>query len=303
MKYGRPYQVRVSSDTILKGYSWPLPNSVANVVLVTGMAEASYRYDEFAHFLNEHGYGVYCIDHYGQGMNTEKPEDMGVWPKGGFRKAVQMVYANAMEVVKLGKPVYVFAHSMGSFVTQEFIQVYGNMIDKVVLCGSCGKQVAAKMGAFISNITCLFHDRDTYQAKAMHKLTFGAYNKKVPDAKTSCDWLSHNEESIQEYLNDFRCNYIPTAGFYKEFMAGLNRIHRKKNVAKVPYDLPILLIAGEEDPVGHYGKGVESLYKMYRNAGIQDVTMHLYPHFRHEILNELNNEKVLEDILYFFKEN
>ena len=161
MKYGRPYQVRVSSDTILKGYSWPLPNSVANVVLVTGMAEASYRYDEFAHFLNEHGYGVYCIDHYGQGMNTEKPEDMGVWPKDGFRKAVQMVYANAMEVVKLGKPVYVFAHSMGSFVTQEFIQEYGNMIDKVVLCGSCGKQVAAKMGAFISNITCLFHDRDT----------------------------------------------------------------------------------------------------------------------------------------------
>ena len=101
MKYGRPYQVRVSSDTILKGYSWPLPNSVANVVLVTGMAEASYRYDEFAHFLNEHGYGVYCIDHYGQGMNTEKPEDMGVWPKDGFRKAVQMVYANAIK--RIGK--------------------------------------------------------------------------------------------------------------------------------------------------------------------------------------------------------
>lgn len=301
MKYGRPYAIVLPNQKEMKGFCWPIPQPIANIVIVTGMAEGSYRYDDFAHFLNENQYSVYCIDHYGQGMNTEKPEDMGVWPKNGFREAVEMVHAEVLEVRKLGKPVYLLGHSMGSFVTQEFIQLYGDLIDQVVICGSCGKRFATHAGGFVADITCLFHPRDTHKAKAMHSLTFGTYNKKIKNPRTSSDWLSHNEESIDAYLADFRCNYIPTGGFYKEFMKGLNRIHKRTAVQKVRKDLPILLIAGEADPVGLYGKGVRRLHQMYQKAGIQNLQIHLYPDFRHEILNEIGKEKVYDDVVRFFQ--
>ncbi len=302
MKYGKPYQIEIQEGLVLNGLCWPLENSVANVVLVTGMVEASYRYDEFAHFLSEHNFGVYCIDHYGQGLNVKKEEDMGVWPKDGFAKAVEMVKIEVEDVSKLGKPVYLFGHSMGSFVTQEFIQKHSRLIKKAVICGSCGKQFITKIGAIAANVSCLFHNRDHHRAKFINSLSFGGYNKKIKNPRTSADWLSHNKESIDDYLADPNCTFIPTGGFYKEFMKGLNRIHKKRYVQQIRLDLPIYLIAGDEDPVGQYGKGVERLYEMYKKCGLQDVRITLYKGMRHEILNETERSKVYEDVLKFFQE-
>lgn len=299
MGYGKDYQIKTNGK-ILKGCCWPLQESKANVVIVTGMVEASYRYDEFAHFLNEHGFGVYCIDHYGQGLNNEKNEDRGVWPKDGFAHAVAMVKDEVEDVKKLGKPVYLLGHSMGSFVTQEFIQYHSNLIDKVIICGSCGAQFITKVGGLLSSLSCVFYNRDKHRAKVINSLSFGGYNKGIKNPRTASDWLSHNEENIDNYLADPNCTFIPTNGFYKEFMKGLNRICKRKNVQKIRKDLPILLIAGDEDPVGQYGKGVERLYHMYQKNNLQNVNIILYKGLRHEILNELERMKVYHDVLTFF---
>ncbi len=302
MKYGKPYQITIEEGLTLKGTCWPLQDCDANIVIVTGMVEASYRYDEFAHFLNDHGFGVYCIDHYGQGLNITKEEDMGVWPKDGFAKAVEMVKTEVEDVRKLGKPVYLLGHSMGSFVSQEFIQKHSDIIQKAIICGSCGKQFITRIGAIAANLSCLFHHRDHHRATFINSLSFGGYNKKIKNPRTSADWLSYNESNIDEYLADPNCTFIPTGGFYKEFMKGLNRIHRKRNVQRIRKDLPIFLIAGDEDPVGQYGKGVERLYKMYKKYGLQDVRLTIYKGLRHEILNENERFKVYEDILKFYQE-
>ena len=299
MKYGRNYQLTLKDGTILNGAYWPCLDAKANVVIVTGMAESSYRYDEFASYLNQHGLGVYCIDHYGQGYNAKDETEVGVWPKDGFTKAVNMVYEEVLEVRKLGKPVYLLGHSMGSFVSQEFIQQHSELIEKVIICGSCGKQFLTKLGGIVANTICLFTKRDTHRSKLMFDLTFGAYNNKIPNPRTKSDWLSHNEESIDAYLADFRSNYISTIGFYKEFMKGLNRIYRKKEVNKIRKDLPIFIISGKEDPVGLYGKGLENLYKMYLSSSLTNVTLKLYDGMRHEILNETDRHIVYKDVLEF----
>lgn len=49
---------------------------------------------------------------------------------------------------------------------------------------------------------------------------------------------------------------------------------------------PILLIAGQDDPVGDMGAGVRRTHDAFKRAGIKDVTLKLYPGLRHEILNE-----------------
>ena len=60
--------------------------------------------------------------------------------------------------------------------------------------------------------------------------------------------------------------------------------------------IPILLIAGQDDPVGNYGKSVKKVYKKYKECGMQDVKLRLYENDRHEILNELDREIVFVDI-------
>ena len=61
----------------------------------------------------------------------------------------------------------------------------------------------------------------------------------------------------------------------------------------------MLLIAGDMDPVGDYGRGVKKVYARIRAAGCKDVSLKLYPGGRHEILNEINRDAVFQDVLDF----
>ena len=77
-------------------------------------------------------------------------------------------------------------------------------------------------------------------------------------------------------------------------------IERKKNLKKIDTNTRILLIAGEEDPVGGYGKYVRVLQRQYIARKISS-SMILYKSLRHEILNEKENAKIYADILSFLK--
>ena len=60
--------------------------------------------------------------------------------------------------------------------------------------------------------------------------------------------------------------------------------------------MPVLLISGQDDPVGNYGKGVQHVRKAFEAVGMKDVTWVIYEGDRHEILNELDKAKVYQDI-------
>mgnify|MGYP003294800727 CR=1 FL=1 len=63
---------------------------------------------------------------------------------------------------------------------------------------------------------------------------------------------------------------------------------------KVPTDLPILLISGEDDPVGGYGKGVCAVAGALTGAGARRLTTVLIPGARHEVLNETDRAQTYE---------
>ena len=71
--------------------------------------------------------------------------------------------------------------------------------------------------------------------------------------------------------------------------------------ATVPTDLPVLLVAGDADPVGDYGKGVSLVHSWLEKAGVEDLILRLYPEMRHEILNELGREAVYTDLLLWLE--
>ena len=86
------FSVKLKNDDVLYGLNWKCDDALANVIIMPGMEEHSYRYDEFANFLVDNGFNVYSLDPYGQGLNVLPDHiNLGIWPKSGFRKQVQAV--------------------------------------------------------------------------------------------------------------------------------------------------------------------------------------------------------------------
>jgi alpha-beta hydrolase superfamily lysophospholipase len=81
----------------------------------------------------------------------------------------------------------------------------------------------------------------------------------------------------------------------------LEAVSKKNWAKKIRSDLPILLMSGDKDPVGNYGKGVRKVYDRLAEAGVEDVTLRLYVDGRHELFNEINREEVFADINEFME--
>lgn len=287
----------------LYGLSWTNDEPIkGNVIIVTGMEETSSRYHDFAMFLCKNNFNVYCIDMFGQGENVNKDKsNLGIWPTSGFRKMVQAI-DDLVALLRLSMvPIYIFSHSMGSFICQDFIQRYPEHVSKVVLCGSGSKNPAVPFGFMLSKMIVKAKNRDK-KSKILAKLMFGGFNKKIENPRTEYDWLSYNQTNVDSYIADPLCGFGPNNGFCYEFLKGLNRLYKDKFLKKVNKKLKLFIIAGEDDPVAGYGKAPEQLKTMYARYQINDVETKVYKNARHEILNESDEIKneVYNDILNFF---
>lgn len=293
--------LKTVNNEILNGYSWTIDSPKANVVIITGMEEYLLRYDDFANYLNSQGFNVYGVDHYGQGDSVNDEKELGIVPRSFFSKMVRNVDDLVKRVRKEnGLPTYIFAHSMGSFMLQDFIQRFSKDADKVVICGTNGPNGAGayKFGYPIARFIAKCRGENR-KAKFLASLAVGAYSKSIKHRKTPVDWLSYNEDNNQRYLEHPKCGYGSSNGFYRELLKGNRRLYNKKFMVKIRKDLPIFLIAGIEDPVGAKGKGPTKLAELYKKYGLTNVELKLYDHMRHEILNEPDHKVVYEDVVNF----
>lgn len=292
------FSVTLNDGRVLKGNAYLIDQPKANVLIITGMQEYSARYASFAAFLNRHGYSVHVLDHFGQGENAVTVEQQQRWPKGAWDFTLEALHTEATLLKREGHPVILMGHSMGSFFVQSYLEHFPLTVDKAIITGSNGPGMPYRLAKFLSSMTTTKKNWDK-PSKFINKMAVGGYH--VKNEKTPLDWLSYNEENVQNYIADPYCGYPNTCGFYHEFMGGMATLYQKKYKKNLSPQEHLLLVAGEEDPVGRNGKGVKKLAKMYHQCGIQDVTMHLYPKMRHEILNENHNQVVLEDILSFLE--
>jgi len=294
--------IKSINNDILFGFEWTCEHPEGVVVIATGMEETAARYDEFARFLNEHNFNVYCVDHYGQGENAVNESQLGIVPRSFFSKSVRILDDIAKKYTIKGKPLIVLGHSMGSFMIQDYIQRYNKRPTKAVIIGTNGPnaKVLYSAGYPLARLVCKLKG-DEKQGKFLRNLAIGSYAKSVKDRKTDCDWLSYNEENVQKYIADPKCGHPSSNGFYRELLKGNHRLYKKKFLEKINKDLPIYITAGLEDPVGAFGKGPKALADLYKKLGVKDVELKLYEHMRHEILNEDKKLEVYNDILAFLK--
>ena len=118
------------------------------------------------------------------------------------------------------------------------------------------------------------------------ELAFGAYNKLFAPNRTKVDWLSADESNVDDYIADPLCGADATVGLFRQMLHGIRFNQRMSHLRQMDKDMPVLFVAGDKDPVGSCGKGVRQTYDAFRQAGMRDCTLKLYPGLRHEILNE-----------------
>ena len=138
---------------------------------------------------------------------------------------------------------------------------------------------------------------ETQTKEKLQKLIFGGYNSRIKNVRTGSDWLTRDNSIVDAYVAHPLCGFTPSSSLFRDMMVGIHYIQQPNHLSAMKKDLPVFFVAGKEDPVGSYGKGVEQACAAFKKAGMQDVAIKLYPEGRHEMLNELNKEEVYKDLL------
>ena len=133
------FEVKYNDDFIQKGNDYLIDNPKAHLLIITGMDEHSSRYEGFAHELNEKGFSVSVLDHWGQGENAKSIEEQQQWPKGAWKMTQASLNKKVEELKKEGIPVYLMGHSMGSFAVQNYLINYPDTVHKAIIMASNGK--------------------------------------------------------------------------------------------------------------------------------------------------------------------
>jgi alpha-beta hydrolase superfamily lysophospholipase len=300
------FTINTTDNIKLCGFKW-LPNDnqpiKAVVQIIHGMAEHAMRYERFAKALTQKGFAVYAYDQRGHGTTAGSMENIGfLSEEDGWGKVVDDAFKISQEVKKdyPDMPLFLFGHSMGSFVARSYIARFGNHLDGVVLSATGGDPgLLGKIGKFVA--WCEKKTKGIHTpSPLLDKLSFGKFNKAFRPNRTDYDWLSRDNAEVDKYINDPLSGGIFTAGFFYDFLTGINDIHQNTTIAKIPKNLPIYLFSGDKDPVGNFSKGVLQVARSYQLAGIKDVEYLFYKDGRHEMLNEINREDVYKDIISWF---
>ena len=283
----------------IHGCRWTPEGQITAVVqIVHGIAEYVERYDAFAEYLNSQGILVVAEDHMGHGKSIDHGGTKGFFD-GGWSAAVEdscRLIRNTRNEFP-GVPFVLFGHSMGSFMARTILCKHPDMgLAGAVICGT-GWMPDAVIGAgkAAAGLICKVIGERT-PSDRLQNMIFGGYNKKIEHPRTPSDWLSRDNAVVDAYEADPMCGFTVCCGLLRDMMSGMAYNQKPENLARMKKDLPVLFIAGGEDPVGDYGKSVLQAADKFRECGMQDVTHKIYPLCRHEILNEINRQEVFGDI-------
>lgn len=277
---------------------WKPEGDVRAVVQIShGMIEYVNRYEELAGYLTARGILVVGNDHLGHGQSVMSEAEWGFFASGDAGgKVVRDLHTLTMRVRREYPtvPYFLLGHSMGSFMARRYAMTYGTELDGAVFVGT-GNQPTAMVRfvkLLVNFLSILLGER--YRSRLVNWLMFGVYNKHFKPNRTRFDWLSRNQENVDRYRKDKACTFLFTLNGYKTLFSTLLFIEKDSNISLIPAKLPVLLLSGEEDPVGNYGRAVKQVYMIYKRRGIKDLSIKLYPGDRHEVLNEIDREEVYE---------
>lgn len=252
---------------------------IGAVQIAHGLAEHCARYERLATALNAAGLVAYATDHRGHGRTGQ--HDLGDFGQAGFDGLIADLaqYGSWIAGEHPDLPLFLVAHSMGSFAAQSVIVENPDLYAGVVLSGSTALDVLA------ANL-----------AQSEGPVGLEAFNTGFAH-RTGYEWLSRDESEVDAYVADQWCGFDTPPETVPMLFARADSLAQPQVLSGIRHDLPLLIASGSDDPLAGGGQLVHLLAQRYRDAGLTDVTVTVYEGARHEILNETNRDEVTADIV------
>lgn len=305
MSFQKEYSFHSEADGLLISVLEVAPEKAPYkgiVQLVHGMSEYKERYLPFMEALAEAGFVSVIHDHRGHGKSVKEAKDLG-YMYGGGAKALLCDIGTVNQKIKKKYPnlsLTLFGHSMGSLAVRAFAAEHDQDIDMLIVCGSPSENPARAFGAFLAKTEKrIFGAR--HQSKLIEALSFGSYAARFKREKSRNAWVCSDKAVYESYEKDPLCGFTFSDDGYLVLFELMKRAYDIKHWNCTKTKLPVLFVAGEEDPcignVRKFGKAVKAM----RYAGYEDVRGKLYPGMRHEILNEKEKEQVYHDLIQYIQ--
>lgn len=294
------FQLQTAKGARLHVHRWLPPATPRAVLLIVhGMAEHGARYARLARALTGQDWAVYAPDLPGHGLSADDSPRGHFADREGWTYALQAIHALRQHLAAPHPrtPLFVLGHSMGSFLVQDYLVEHGAGLGGAVLSATNDDLGALRPVAYLlMRLQCAFYGPRHPSALA-EALSFKVFNRPFEPARTAFDWLSRDPVEVDRYIADPLCGFRCSAALWAELLRTGRRLRQPQRLARIPRQLPILLIAGTADPVARFGKGPQGLARAYRAAGLRDVEVKLYQDGRHELLNDRCRDQVTADLL------
>lgn len=271
------------------------------IQLSHGMIDYVGRYEALAEFLTGEGFIFAGNDHVGHGKSAKTPDDLGYFPG---KNADEYLVRDLHTMNKIlrerfqGLPIILLGHSMGSFLSRLYAEKYPHSIEGHIIHGTSGPLAAVPFGkAVVGMISAIKGER--HRSATLTKLAFAGYNSHFTEAEGKYAWLTRRVELVNGRDEDPLTAYIFTASGYRQLFRILGNSNSKKWFRSYPKNMPTLIMSGDADPVGQYGKGPRYVYKQLLLAGCTAVTQKMYESARHELFNEICRDEAFADIKAF----
>ena len=281
----------------------PLSGEVRGVVqLAHGMTDYVARYEWLASALTDAGYVFAGHCHLGHGKSAGREEDLGYFAK---KNGISLLLSDMHRMNKLlrgaypAKPIIVLGHSMGSFIARLYTAQHPHHMDACVILGTGGKNPLQPLGVGLCSLLSLFLG-DRHRSSLISAMSTGRYKKMFPGEGTTA-WLTRDPARVGTYKSDPYCSVTFTLSAYRDLFRMLGACNSKRWYKAYPKNMPTLLMSGDRDPVGNFGKGVNEVYRRMLLAGCSQVSLKLYEGARHELFNETNREEFAEDLCRFLE--
>jgi alpha-beta hydrolase superfamily lysophospholipase len=275
-----------------------LGTSRAVVQINHGLAEHAARYARFADFLSERGYHVYAHDHRGHGATKAPDAPLGTFGDvDGAAKVIADVVAvhDLIASQHAGLPVILFGHSMGASIALNFVLRHAARIHAAAIWN--GNFSAGLLGQVALGILAWerFRLGSDVPSRLLPRLTFQAWGKAVPNHRTLFDWLSRDEAEVAKYIADPLCGWDASVSMWRDVVQMALNGGKNGGFSGVRRDLFVNLVGGEKDPASDYGKAVNHLAGRMQMMGFSNLASKVYPETRHESLNEVNRNIIMDD--------
>lgn len=272
--HGAPASFRSPDGSALAYRVVPADTPRAAVVLVHGWFEHMGRWSWVAERLRDAGYSVFLFDLRGHGRSAGRRGHLA-----RFTQLLADLHAFRRTIVEpTGLPQVLFGHSLGGLIVLRYLETDPDLPVQTAIIGS----------PFLA----MGHRPPPWKLAVARLLSHVASGIPVIPVGLNTNWLSRDPAVGSAYRADPLVHRRMTPGAWREILEAQALTSQHADLIAVP----ILMLVAGADQISDPQVTLEFAHRL-----TSPVTVRHYPDMLHEILNDPERQRVMDDIVEFLR--